>query len=228
MTVVQEIMLRQSILYGGIAVGLVAALIYGAFFCHRGASRAKTAVKAVPLVAFAVGAAANFAAPVVIGGLVLSAVGDVALSRAGRRAFLVALVAFAAAHLAYIVRFAGIGGIEGLGAAPLVAGVVLLIAASTEMWLAPYTGALKWPVRIYVVLIAAMALLALGIEGRGLAIWGALAFFASDLILAVRMFRMSQASRWRRPASVALWALYVLGQAGILVGAGFARPLFQL
>ena len=57
MTVIGEIALRQSLIWGCLGLGLVCALIYAAFFCHRGPGRWKTAVKAVPLALLAILAA---------------------------------------------------------------------------------------------------------------------------------------------------------------------------
>ena len=225
MTVIGDIALRQSILYGGLALGLVFALIYAAFFCHRGPGRWKTVVKAVPLLAFAGAGVAGFAGPVIVAALVLSAAGDIALSRDGERAFLVGLVAFALAHVAYAAAFFGLS----VGAPPLLPALALVaLALSTEAWLTPHAGALRGPVRVYVTLITVMGLAALSLpEARALALAGAMAFILSDAILAQQRFRMAQASVWQGPASVALWLFYVGGQACILMGAGFARPIFH-
>src|SRR6056297_2808833 len=195
MTVLEEIALRQSILYGGIGVGLVFALIYAAVFCYRGPSRVRTAVKAVPLLAFAVAAQANFANPLIVAALGLSALGDIALSRSGERAFLAGLVAFAAAHLAYALLFSGLlygDAAERLADLPILPALCLVaFAVSTELWLVPHTGALRWPVRIYVLLITLMGLAALSLPaGREIAVIGAFAFILSDLILAVQRFRL--------------------------------------
>jgi uncharacterized membrane protein YhhN len=233
MTVLEEIALRQSILYGGLAFGCAVALIYAAVFCYRGPSWIKTVVKAVPLLAFAVAAQVNFASPVIVVALALSALGDIALSRPGERAFLAGLAAFAAAHLAYALMFSGLLSGEDpsrLLDVPLLPALVLVaLAVSTEFWLAPHAGALRGAVRAYVVLITLMGLTALSLPPeRALAIWGAFAFVLSDLLLAVQLFRMGPASRGQVPVSVLLWLLYVAGQAAILAGAGFARPLFYL
>jgi uncharacterized membrane protein YhhN len=233
MTVLEEIALRQSILYGGLALGCAVALIYAAGFCYRGPSWIKTVVKAVPLLAFAVAAQVNFANPLIVVALALSALGDIALSRPGERAFLAGLAAFAAAHLAYALMFSGL--LSGkdpsrLLDVPLLPALALAaLAVSTEFWLAPHAGALRGAVRAYVVLITLMGLTALSLPPeRALAVWGAFAFILSDLLLAIQIFRMGPASRGQVPVSVLLWLLYVAGQAAILAGAGFARPLFYL
>lgn len=152
-------------------------------------------------------------------GLALGAVGDFCLSRPGDRAFLAGMAAFAAGHLAYLAALIGFGA--GWPGGWTILGL-LALGASTELWLAPRTGALRWPVRAYVLVILAMALAALGLPpgfaGRGGVLAGALAFVASDLILALEIFVLPD-GRLRQIAKRALWVLYWGGQALILWGA---------
>ncbi|WP_165929093.1 lysoplasmalogenase family protein [Shimia isoporae] len=185
----------------------------------------KTLVKAVPMPAFAAASWISFGHPAVTIALLLSAVGDIALSRDGDRPFLIGLIAFAAAHIAFIFHF------WTLGAGPLEAPLPLILAVivfalSSELWLIPFTGGMRWPVRVYVVLIALMGLTALGLPALPLAIAGAFAFLASDTILSLQLFRMPAHSSWQRPASIALWSLYAGGQFLILAGSGWNTPLF--
>lgn len=233
MTVLQEIALRQSVFFGGIGLGLVFALIYAVWFCYRGPSWPKTVIKAVPLLAFAVAAQVNFANPLIVSALILSALGDIALSRETQRSFLLGLVAFAAAHVAYVLHFSGAFYGEDLmrllDISPWPALAFIALALSTERWLIPHAGALRWPVRGYVVVITLMGLGALSLPpGRELALFGAVAFILSDVLLSVQLFRLGPASRWRMPSDVLLWLFYVGGQLAILLGVGFARPLFQI
>ncbi|SHI67448.1 Uncharacterized membrane protein YhhN [Shimia gijangensis] len=228
MTIVEEIAFRQSLRLSFLVIGLIAAVTYAAAYCYRGPSKAKTLVKSVPLLSFALAGLATFAHPLVIGALFLSAIGDIALSRDGDRPFLVGLIGFALAHVLYIAHFWGLaGGLGGAMAMPVAAGAVILFALSTEKWLAPYTDDMRWPVRVYVLLISLMGLTALDLPGLPLALIGAFAFMASDTILSVQLFRMADTSRWQVPASVVLWSLYAGGQFAILAGAGWSTPLFQ-
>ncbi|MEP2530095.1 lysoplasmalogenase [Shimia sp.] len=227
MTFVEEIALRQSIRLALLTVGLVAAALYALFLCHRGPGWGKTIVKAIPMPAFGVAVAVSFGSPVIVGALALSALGDIALSRPSRRAFMVGLVGFALAHVAYIYHFWTLSG-GAVTDAWLAVGALLIFAASTEVWLAPFTGDLKGPARIYVVLITLMGLTALGLPNAPLAVIGAFAFLASDTLLALQLFRMPETSRWHRLTSVLLWVLYVGGQFAILAGVGWATPLFQI
>ncbi len=225
MSIVEEIALRQSLRFAFLLVGGGAALIYAAFLCHRGPSVIKSVVKSIPMPAFAAAVGVSFGAPMVVVALILSAVGDLALSRDGERPFLIGLIGFALAHLVYILHFWALSG--GILTDQLVAvAAIVIFAISTEFWLAPHTGEMKWPVRLYVLLISGMGITALGLPGMTFAVVGAFAFMASDTILSLQLFRMSENSAWQRPASVALWLLYAGGQFAIVAGAGWATPLF--
>ncbi|WP_127115973.1 lysoplasmalogenase [Shimia sediminis] len=224
MTVLEEIALRQSFRFALLLVGLAAAVIYALIYCYRGPSVAKTLVKSVPLLSFALAGLLTFAHPLVVGALILSAIGDIALSRDGERSFLAGLISFALAHVLYVIHFWGLAGGLHISLGLL---LVMIFAASTEVWLTPHTGTMRWPVRVYVILISLMGMTALGLSGMQLAMVGAFAFLASDTILSIQLFRMSESSRWQVPASVALWMLYVGGQFAILAGAGWSTPLFH-
>lgn len=222
MTFLEEIAFRQSLFWGGVSFSLIAAALFAIFAAWRGPSWWKTCLKAMPVGALVFAGYANFANPLVIAALALSLVGDIALSRPGNRAFLIGLIGFAAAHLAYIIHFYGLA----VGLPPITAILVLVaLAASTELWLRPRTGDLKWPVRIYVLLITAMGLTAIAMPARELATMGALLFIFSDLLLAIHLFRLDQKSILNVPISIALWVAYALAQVAILIGAGFAQPL---
>lgn len=157
-------------------------------------------------------------------GLALGAAGDLCLSLKGQRPFLVGMAAFGLGHLAYaaalLLRTRELGP-DGLDAAEMAA--LMLLAAlvvSTEAWLAPRTGVLRWPVRAYIVLIALMGAAAIALpqhDGRDVLRLGATLFLASDLMLAIRMFVTDDDAR-QRLLALALWPTYWLGQA--LIGAG--------
>lgn len=194
------------------AVAGVCALIYLALTTSE-PSWPRSVIKTLPLVLFAV-IAWRAEAPVLLAlGFAFSALGDWALSREGERAFLVGLIGFAIAHILYIVVFAS--EIEIMSLWPLV--ILLPLALSTEVWLTPHTGAMRQPVRAYVLIICTMAILAANLPpDRHLATLGAGMFLSSDLILSIRLFRLSDDHPMARPAAWALWALYVGGQALIL------------
>jgi uncharacterized membrane protein YhhN len=157
-------------------------------------------------------------------GLVLCAVGDAFLSRAGEGPLKAGMAAFAAGHLVYIGLFLNLGG--GMGADPLRIGLqvaVLLAAGGLARWLWPSLGSMRAPVAGYVVVVASMALLALGLPpSLWLVTVGALMFLTSDALLAGEMFKLPAGDAARRWTSPAVWLLYWGGQAAIT--AGFLYP----
>lgn len=204
-------------------VGLFGAGIYAALFCYRGPSLAKTVVKSVPLGMFTLAGVIGGANPWIVMGLFLSLLGDVALSRPHRAAFLYGLCAFALAHFVYLLWFMQLAPAPIWGAfveKPVLALVALAVAFSTELWLSAHTGALRWAVRIYVLLITLMVLAALAVPHAVLLAIGVVLFFLSDTILAWQTFRMADGSRLDVPASVVLWVFYVLAQLLILMTTG--------
>lgn len=202
-----------------IFAALLAAL-YEIAFCWRGTSWPKSLIKTGSVAALAL-AAPGFAAPMlIVAGLALGALGDFFLSRPGEKAFLAGMGAFAAGHLAYAAEFLVPGTLP-----PLFPALVLLaLGASTELWLAPRTGALRWPVRFYVGVITLMALAALTLgPDRQIALFGAVLFVASDLLLSLDLF-VVKSPALNRLLSHALWAAYWSGQALILWGMAASPP----
>lgn len=142
----------------------------------------------------------------VLGGLVLSLIGDIALLWP-RSGFLAGLVAFLLAHLAYIAAFTRE---HRLLARPVAVVVYLLVAGTVLALLWPSVPpGLRVPVACYVLALTAMSaqsavvgLAAQGGEarrGRALMLGGAL-FMASDALLATNRFALPL------PAS-SLWIL---------------------
>lgn len=196
-----------------VLIGAAFAMVYGVRLCVARPSAARTFVKTLAVVPLAVAAPALGAPAAVALGLGLGAAGDFFLSRPGERSFLAGMAAFAAGHLAYAIAFvaAGAGRPDAL---PL--SLLLALGLSTEIWLTPHAGGLRWPIRGYVLVSLVMAAAALGLP-PGAATVGAALFVLSDLILAVDLFRFgpARANLWRARA---LWLSYWSGQALILVG----------
>lgn len=189
---------------------------------HRPPGWARTLTKTLPLLLFAIVALIIGAPPLLVGGLLLSAAGDFALSRPGQRAFLIGLVSFALAHVFYSFLFAGISGLP-IGAsfsiAPVATIVMLSLALSVEFWLIPHVGGLRWPVRAYVVLIGAMMLTALTLPAEyTIVASGAALFVVSDLALSIQRFRMAPNATSHRALGWLVWVFYLCGQAMILLG----------
>jgi len=194
--------------------GGLAACFYFARLAGAEPSAVKSAVKTGSVAALVL-AALGAGAPVAItAGLALGALGDFLLSRPGTAAFLGGMAAFAAGHLAYAMAFLSAGaGMPGLLWIVALAGLGLW----AFLWLAPRAGALRGPVRCYILVILSMAALAAALPGHPLARVGGAAFVVSDLILALEMFVLPE-GRGKRLAQRALWGLYWSGQALILWG----------
>ncbi|NVB81307.1 MAG: lysoplasmalogenase [Kofleriaceae bacterium] len=126
-------------------------------------------------------------------GLVLGAVGDVALLGKSSRAFLGGLTAFLLGHLAYFVAFIHlVGPGETLGLAGIYAALPIAIGVGVLVWLWPRLGSMRVPVIAYVATIIAMVVAAIAAarsdalpaRNRELLVAGAALFFASDLAVA--------------------------------------------
>lgn len=187
------------------------ATIYWLRFVERPPSWAGSIAKTASTGLLALMGAVAGAPGLITAGLAFGAVGDFALSRPGQRAFLAGMAAFAAGHLAYVAQMwtpAGMDQIWPLGL------LMPALAVSTEVWLIPRTGDLRWPVRAYVLVITAMALAALTLpESQQITRIGAALFILSDLLLAVHLF-----VRPARLLAMLLWPAYWLGQYLILSG----------
>lgn len=184
-----------------------------------GSDRARYAFKPMASLAFigvAVvgGALSSSASPYatwIVIGLVLGAIGDVALMLPGRRPFMVGLVSFLLGHVAYVIGFHCVVPVSTwfvpLSLLPAVSIVPILV------WLWPHLGSMKIPVLAYVMVISTMVVGALAVltadepgglntlEVRLLAS-GAVLFFLSDLAVARQRFvRQSLVNRlWGLPA----------------------------
>lgn len=213
------------------ALGLISGLIYWVVYSWRdGEDWLRSIIKTMtlaPLAAFwlLTGTMAGTPDWPMATGLALGVFGDFLLSRPGGKAFLAGMAAFGLGHVAYAagmlmrsgeLGFAPVGG-EQFWA--LCAIAVLVI--STEVWLRPHTGALLWPVRIYVLVIALMAVAATVLPenpGRAELQLGAVLFLVSDLLLSIRLFVL-RGGRSRALLGGLLWPAYVFGQLLLFWGA---------
>jgi uncharacterized membrane protein YhhN len=127
----------------------------------------------------------------VIVALVASWVGDLALSYEGRTPFVVGLVAFAGAHVAYIAAFVARSALDATTL--VVAGAVMTIFAIVVIrWLSPHRPAeLKIPIIVYVIIISTMVATAFATNATMPDVWipiAAVAFAVSDLFVARQRF----------------------------------------
>lgn len=205
---------------GSLQVIAVLAAIGYLGFTARAPSVLRSVLKTVSVALLAV--AAGFAgAPFwLVLALGFCALGDYFLSRQGERSFMAGVGAFAAGHLAYILLFleqesrdlSRIWAMPGLG---LTLGFVVLGVVMVRV-LAPRAGDLKTPVMGYIPIILGMGLAALALTGEAL-FWvlpAALAFVASDVVLAFETFVLPEGHWARRYTPYVVWPLYWGAQAG--------------
>ena len=197
------------------------ALLFLAFYAVRPPSLAKTAVKTASVAGLALIAFLMRAPDLLVAALFLGAVGDLALSRDGDKAFIAGLVAFALSHLAYVALIWSIGAAMS---ANLLAWGVVVFAAGVLTVLFPRAGALRWPVAVYVGLIALMGASAFSLPAnRWIAICAAGLFIISDTILGFDRFVWTRDSMVKRVAPYAIWTTYWLAQLGFLTAFALER-----
>lgn len=160
-------------------------------------------------VALSIGALESTYGRWILAGLVLGAVGDVALLSTRDTPFLIGLSAFLLGHLAYVIALTPTA--LDSDAVGIVAGLTLSAAVGLLAWRwirVGVTGAMRGPVIAYVFVISAMLAAALASAGaRTLAALGGVLFTASDLGVARERFLV--ASAWN--ARIGL-PLYYAGQ----------------
>ena len=212
------------ILQAGLAaISLAAAALYGFVLLRRSPSLVRTAVKAKAVGALATigwveacfGGRGGWLLAV---GLTLSALGDAFLAGDPKKGLPFGLVSFLLAHAAYIVVFLHAGGgvamvrLQPIRVAAILAAVAGAVFVMRLSW--PTLGPMRGPALVYMLAILAMVVAAAALPvRRWSAIAGALAFFASDGVLAVRLFKHE--GRPDLAADLAVWWLYYGGQAGI-------------
>ena len=123
--------------------------------------------------------------------LVASWIGDLALSFDGRTPFVVGLVAFAGAHVAYIAAFFARSALDTTTLA--IAGIAMAAFAVVVIrWLSPHRPEeLKIPIIVYVVIISVMVATAFATNATDPDIRipiAAVAFAASDMFVARQRF----------------------------------------
>ena len=148
----------------------------------------------IGLEAFHVSEAARPFATCIFVGLVLGAIGDIALLGRSNAAFMAGLVAFLGGHIMYVVAAAQVLPIEAWPSAAGAFAVIPIAAAGIALfaWLWPHLGALRIPVIVYVIAIAMMVVAAIAVARghalpepqRCLFLIGAVLFFISDFAVA--------------------------------------------
>jgi uncharacterized membrane protein YhhN len=203
----------------GLAVAsLVASLVYGFLLLQKPPSALRTIAKTAAVGAIAIMAWLSGQGWLLAVGLTLSAVGDSFLAGDPKTWLPLGLLSFLLAHAAYLVLFIHAGGGIAMFRQELVrfTGVIAAAGAAVIVFrmIAPRLGPMMGPVVVYMLAIVAMVFTAFTLPlFRWPAMAGATAFFASDGILAVRLFRYE--GQPNRVADLAVWWLYYGAQAGI-------------
>ena len=167
---------------------LVAALLF-----DRAATAAVAKIVASSsfiLLAIFAGALASRYGSIILAGLALSWFGDAFLIGTSQGWFLLGLVSFLLAHVAYVTAFITLGVARRWVFSAFVP--VLVIAVGVLAWLQPHVPQeLLWPVRFYTAVISLMVITAFGTRGAGatpLIVVGASLFYLSDLSVAALRF----------------------------------------
>lgn len=203
---------------------LAGSIIFWLGFSWRGPSGRKTLMKGLPLGCLLLWLAIPpLPTAPILGAVFFALVGDIALSRAGPRAFLAGMAAFALAHVALILVFFELG-LAGQALRWGAVIVVLAVSGALGGLLFQRTGPLRWPVLIYVGIIAAMALVGLAIDTpdpmvNALVLAGVALFVVSDALIGVEVFLLPERSRWRRPAQLTIWPTYYLAMVAFIAAA---------
>ena len=203
---------------GLLLLSILAAILYG-FMAQWPVSWRRTAVKSLSVALLGV-VAWSAGGPLLLAlALMASASGDAALAAEEERWFLPGLVAFLIAHLLYLALFAT--GSQGIGvlAAETMRGIwALLIVIATGALLVKLVpavpAAMRVPVAVYALAIAAMGVMAVTLPGYAVAT-GATLFIASDALLAVRKYLMAETSPHATWTGYAVWVLYFTAQLTI-------------
>lgn len=165
--------------------------------------------------------------PFVLLALFFSWIGDVLLMFQGKRSgfFLLGLSSFLLAHIMYIILFHKVRIAESILSRWWILLVVAAYYAGLIIWLSPYLGDMKIPVRIYGVVISFMLMMALHMlylgnkqAGRFL-IAGAILFIISDSILAVNKFLQPL-------CGASAWVMITYGIAQLLIVMGAVKYLW--
>jgi uncharacterized membrane protein YhhN len=148
----------------------------------------------------------DFARVMLVIGLVLSMIGDIALMLP-KNLFVVGLGAFLIAHVFYVIALLSLG----ISLTGFVVGVVLTTVVAVVQGAARTDKTMAGPVAAYISVISLMVAAAIG-TGQFFAISGALLFGASDAVLGWTRF-LNDFPRSR----IIVMVTYHLGQAGLVL-----------
>lgn len=208
-------------------ISALAALGYGAVMAGHAPSLHRTVVKTAAVGALAVLALLSDAPWLLAAGLLLCAVGDAFLAGDPRRWLPLGLASFLVGHVLLIFLFHETRDPAQEMSNLQLAGAVTVGLAAVAMlaWLWTALGPMRAAVILYVIVIAVMVGTSFLLPGYYWpAMLGAVAFMASDAILAGSLFREAKLLGSQRLTGWAIWFLYYAAQA--LIAWAFLRPVF--
>jgi len=177
----------------GFTLGAVVLLAMSVYFRWEASGYVKMAAS-TGFLATAIGAGAFHSTygKAIFAGLIFSWWGDLFLISSVGNFFLLGLVSFLLAHLAFSAAFI----LHGVRLYWVLAGLALttLVSLPIVCWLYPHLGGMRYPVLGYIVVISCMTSLAVGAQGRLANRWlllGAVLFFVSDIFVARQRFVVS-------------------------------------
>ncbi|MEX0306744.1 MAG: lysoplasmalogenase [Ruegeria sp.] len=188
----------------------------------RPASILRSVLKTTSIALLAVIAVLGSGPWLLVVALSLCAIGDALLSRETDATFMAGIGAFAAGHLAYIALFLTHPGSD-LGLIfnqPAFFWSLIILGIVMATLLAPRAGDLKGPVLAYIPIILGMGIAVLALPDTGALRWAlpaAMAFIASDLILATEKFLLPANHRALKLTPYMVWPFYWGAQAGFLI-----------
>ncbi|MEM7329070.1 MAG: lysoplasmalogenase family protein [Pseudomonadota bacterium] len=193
------------------------ALLYGAFFCNSAPSATRVILKVTATALLTLWAYLSGAPLPLVIALSFSTLGDGLLGASEKTFLLPGMAAFFMAHAAYLPLFWEHGA-DTRPALILAIQIALTIGGALYIRsLLPWMEkTMRWPVIGYTIIILVMTHGALRLEpALWLATIGAIAFAASDTILALELFRLKPDAPIKRYTARSVWALYYGGQAAI-------------
>lgn len=197
------------------------AVVYGVTSLKRSPSHLRALFKSTPLFLLSLAALQTGASPWLVAAFALCFLGDWCLAFDGDTHFIAGLGSFLLAHLAYSVLFLSQVSVSEIkpGLALIVVASILfaaIVMINIRLW--PHTGHLRFPVLMYSLVIALMAISANVSDMAWMVQIGIAMFVVSDIILSEEKFLPNDTTWMGRNSASLVWWLYIGGQLMIAKG----------
>ncbi|ARB92333.1 lysoplasmalogenase [Legionella longbeachae] len=148
-----------------------------------------------------------------LGALSFSCIGDIVLTLPIKAALQAGILAFMAAHCAYICLFLKEGQFQKKNFFPFLPILLFVLIGGYFLW--PYLGEMKKPVLLYLFLLTCMVFCSFQVRQQSFLIrLGACLFLLSDFTLALDLFVLTPI----KPLAVLIMFLYYLAQFLLVTG----------